>query len=184
MSSAGRLTAPAAKRSPVPQGDVHGPVVAAVLAELVGAVERVDDPHPVGVEAARVLDALLGQHGVVRSGGGAAPRRGSGGWRGRRCPSPATAGAPGASARRGTPTSSCPASVASLAASWASALGAFIGRFVSVIVARRAAWRRAPACARLLRRRPAATRVDALAPRAARRRRRRRRRSVRARSPC
>ena len=44
---------------------MHRPVGAAGLAELPGAVERVDDPHPLGVEAAAVLGALLGQHAVV-----------------------------------------------------------------------------------------------------------------------
>ena len=52
----------------VPQGDVHRPVVATVLAELAGAVERIDDPHPVGVEAPRVLEAFLRQHGIVGPG--------------------------------------------------------------------------------------------------------------------
>ena len=74
-SSAGRLTAPAARWSGVPQRDVHCPVVASVLAELARAVERIDDPHPVGVEAAGVLQALLRQHGVVGPGVGQLVRR-------------------------------------------------------------------------------------------------------------
>ena len=56
------------ERAALPQGDVHGPVGATVLAELVGAVERVDDPHPVGGEPADVLEALLGEHDVVGAG--------------------------------------------------------------------------------------------------------------------
>ena len=35
----------------LPQRDVHGPVVAAEFGELAGAVERVDDPHPLGAAA-------------------------------------------------------------------------------------------------------------------------------------
>ena len=70
----------------VPQRDVDGPVVPARFAELAGAVERVDDPDPVGVEPARVLESLLGQHGVVGAIAGAAGRRGSAGWRRRRRP--------------------------------------------------------------------------------------------------
>ncbi len=41
------------------------PVVAAGLAELAGAVERVDDPHAVGREATGVLETFLRQHGVI-----------------------------------------------------------------------------------------------------------------------
>jgi hypothetical protein len=48
-----------------PQRDVHGPVGAAVLGELAGAVERVDDPHPVGGEPGRVVAALLREHRVT-----------------------------------------------------------------------------------------------------------------------
>ena len=44
---------------------MHGPVAAAHFAELIGAIERVDDPHPVGAEAARVVGALFRQHGIV-----------------------------------------------------------------------------------------------------------------------
>ena len=47
------------------QRDVHGPVDRGGLAELAGAVERIDDPHPLGAEPDGVVDALLGQHGVV-----------------------------------------------------------------------------------------------------------------------
>ena len=50
----------------LPQGDVHGPVVARRLGELAGAVERVDDPDPAGVQPDLVVLALLGEDGVVR----------------------------------------------------------------------------------------------------------------------
>ena len=46
---------------------MHGPVDASRLAELAGAVEWIDDPHPFGVEPARVLAALLGEHRVIGS---------------------------------------------------------------------------------------------------------------------
>ena len=49
----------------LPQRHVDGPVVAGRLGELAGAVERVDDPDPVGVEACLVVAALLGEHRVV-----------------------------------------------------------------------------------------------------------------------
>ena len=52
----------------VPQRDVHCPVGAARLAELAGAIERIDDPDPVGAEATRVLEAFLRQHRVVGPG--------------------------------------------------------------------------------------------------------------------
>jgi hypothetical protein len=49
---------------------VNGPVTAARLGELPGAVEGIDDPHPLHLEAAEVVGPLLGQHGVVGPGGG------------------------------------------------------------------------------------------------------------------
>ena len=54
-------------RTPRPQGYVDGPVGAARLAELAGAVQGVDDPHPVGGQPRLVVDALFGQDGVVRA---------------------------------------------------------------------------------------------------------------------
>ena len=51
----------------LPEGHVHGPVVARRLGELAGAVERVHDPDPVAGEPDLVVLALLGQHGVARS---------------------------------------------------------------------------------------------------------------------
>ena len=48
-----------------PQRDVDRPVDAARFAVLACAVERIDDPHTIGTESARVLEALLRQHGVV-----------------------------------------------------------------------------------------------------------------------
>ena len=47
----------------LPERDVHGPVVAQG-GELPRAVERVDDPHPVGVHPRQVVDGLLRQHRV------------------------------------------------------------------------------------------------------------------------
>ena len=46
--TAGSATAAAAGLAVDDERDVHRPVRPAGLAELVGAVERVDDPHPVG----------------------------------------------------------------------------------------------------------------------------------------
>ena len=43
---------------------MHGPVVAAKLGELPGAVERVDDPHPIGGQPHGVVGAFLGEHRV------------------------------------------------------------------------------------------------------------------------
>ena len=45
------------------------------VAVLARPVERVDDPHPVGLEASRVLRALLVEHGVVGADAPAARRR-------------------------------------------------------------------------------------------------------------
>ena len=50
------------------EGDVHGPVVAVLLAELPGAVERVDDPDPARAEADRVVGRLLREDRVVGTG--------------------------------------------------------------------------------------------------------------------
>ena len=49
------------------EGDVDGPVAAGRLAELAGAVEGVDDPHPFGVEAGRIVLRLLRQNRVTRA---------------------------------------------------------------------------------------------------------------------
>ena len=51
-----------------PQRHMHRPVGAAELGELPGAVERVDDPHPLGFEPSPVVGALLGEHRVGRPG--------------------------------------------------------------------------------------------------------------------
>ncbi len=45
--------------------DVHRPVAPPGLAELVGAVERVDDPHAVRRETSRAVPALLGQDRII-----------------------------------------------------------------------------------------------------------------------
>ncbi len=49
---------------------MHGPVVAPG-GELPGSVERVDDPHPVGVHPRQVVDGLFRKHRV----GGALARQ-------------------------------------------------------------------------------------------------------------
>ena len=52
----------------LPEGDMHGPVVARRLGELSGAVERVHDPDPAGGQSGcrvcAALQGLLGQYGV------------------------------------------------------------------------------------------------------------------------
>ena len=62
---AGSATAAATTCPAIVERDVHGPVGAALLAELARAVERVDDPDAFGAEPDRVVGALLGEHGVV-----------------------------------------------------------------------------------------------------------------------
>ena len=52
----------------LPQRDVHRPIRPAVLTELVGAVEWVDDPHSIGGESAGVFHAFLRQHCIVGAG--------------------------------------------------------------------------------------------------------------------
>jgi hypothetical protein len=49
---------------------VHRPVRAERLAELPGAIERIDDPDPLGGEPGRVVLALLGQDRVGRAAPG------------------------------------------------------------------------------------------------------------------
>jgi hypothetical protein len=49
---------------------VDGPVGAARLAELPGAVQRVDDPHPARGQPRGVVGALLGEHHVTGAAGG------------------------------------------------------------------------------------------------------------------
>jgi len=46
---------------------VHRPVGPVRLAELPGAVQRVDDPHPLGGQPGRVVPALFGQHRITRA---------------------------------------------------------------------------------------------------------------------
>ena len=46
---------------------MHRPVRPSRLAELPGAIERIDDPDPRGGEPGRVILALLGQDRVVRA---------------------------------------------------------------------------------------------------------------------
>ena len=66
MPWAGSATAGGGHRRLDDEGDVHRPVGSAVLAELTGAVERVDDPHPLRRETSRVVGAFFREHGVVR----------------------------------------------------------------------------------------------------------------------
>jgi hypothetical protein len=46
---------------------VHGPVNPALLGVLAGAVQRIDDPDPLGVEPARIVRRLLAEYLVVRA---------------------------------------------------------------------------------------------------------------------
>jgi hypothetical protein len=48
---------------------VHRPVVT-VLAELTGAIERIDDPGPGACQSGLIILALLRQHGIVGTQGG------------------------------------------------------------------------------------------------------------------
>ena len=43
---------------------MDGPVVTIGLAELAGAIQRVDDPHPITGEAGSIIDRVLHQHGI------------------------------------------------------------------------------------------------------------------------
>jgi hypothetical protein len=45
---------------------MDGPVASAWLAELAGAVQRIDDPYSVGGQPCAVVDALLGEDGIIR----------------------------------------------------------------------------------------------------------------------
>ena len=54
----------------LPQRDMHRPVVASEFGELPGAVERVDDPHPLGGQSDRIVGAFLGEHRVTGPLGG------------------------------------------------------------------------------------------------------------------
>ena len=53
----------------LPERHMDRPVCAAGLAELPGAIERVDDPYPVRRQPRRVVPALLRQDGVARAAG-------------------------------------------------------------------------------------------------------------------
>jgi hypothetical protein len=44
---------------------MHRPVGPAVLAELPGTVQRIDDPYPLRGQPRLVVDALFGQHGIT-----------------------------------------------------------------------------------------------------------------------
>ena len=54
----------------LPQRDMDRPVVASQFGELPGAVERVDDPHPLGGQPDGAVGTLFGQHRVTRALGG------------------------------------------------------------------------------------------------------------------
>jgi hypothetical protein len=49
---------------------VHRPVRTGRFAELPGAIERIDDPDPLGSEPGRVVLALFGQDRVGRAAAG------------------------------------------------------------------------------------------------------------------
>ena len=55
--------------APLPERDVHRPVRPAVLAELPGPVQRIDDPYPLRGQPRLIVDALLGQHGIAGATG-------------------------------------------------------------------------------------------------------------------
>ena len=67
---AGSATAAATISPSIVQRDVDRPVGTSLLAELAGAVERIDDPDAFGAEPDGVVDTLLRQHGVVGVGRG------------------------------------------------------------------------------------------------------------------
>src|SRR5262249_43433516 len=52
--------------APLPERDVDGPVDPGRLAELPGAIERVNDPHSLGLEPGQVVGRLFGEHRVAR----------------------------------------------------------------------------------------------------------------------
>ena len=133
--AAGRATAPAPRLAVDGQGHVDRPVAAAGLAELPGAVERVDDPHPLGVEAAQVVAALLGQDGVAGGLGLSSVHQAGRGPGGRPRRPRCEPGEPVA-ARPGARAAARPASVAARAASaWSSGGGAG-GRHVDCLPVR------------------------------------------------
>ena len=102
---------------------VHRPVGPPGFAELVRAVEGVDDPDPVRRSAGCSISTLLGEDGVVRAGLLAARAPGSGGRRRRPSSITCHGWAPNAKASARSSTSSSPASVASRAASaWSSSI--------------------------------------------------------------
>ena len=45
--------------------DVDRPIGASLLAELAGAIERIDDPHAFGAEPDGIVGTFLGEHRVV-----------------------------------------------------------------------------------------------------------------------
>ena len=50
------------------QRDVDRPVEPPPFAELVRAIERVDDPHAFGVETQAIVEAFLAEHGIIGPG--------------------------------------------------------------------------------------------------------------------
>ena len=48
---------------------MDGPIGTARFAELAGAVQRVDDPHPAGRQPRRIVGPLLGEDRVARAAG-------------------------------------------------------------------------------------------------------------------
>ena len=93
----GSATAPATGSPATTRATWTAQSVRRDLAELAGAVERVDDPHPLGRQSGGVGDALLGQHRVAGAGSPPAPAISSS-WA---CRSPA----PPSACRRGRPAS-------------------------------------------------------------------------------
>jgi hypothetical protein len=65
----GKRDGPCHQLARLPQRDVYGPVLTAEFGELARAVQRVDDPHPVGTEPSRIgllfFGGLFGEHRVI-----------------------------------------------------------------------------------------------------------------------
>lgn len=59
----------------LPQRDVYRPVVAPLRGEFAGAVQRVDDPHPVGLQAFQIVVGFLAEHRITRALGSQAAQQ-------------------------------------------------------------------------------------------------------------
>jgi hypothetical protein len=70
----GQRNGPCHQLTRFPQRDVYRPVLATEFGELTGAVQRVDDPHPLSTQPAGVgallIRCLFGEHCIVGPLGG------------------------------------------------------------------------------------------------------------------